>query len=51
MLIAVRCRLSREIETADHAVDPDGISERLKSREFFPEVDPLIDPPDDPVEE
>ena len=39
------------LEYLDHAVDPDGIAERLKSRELFPEIDPLIDPPGDLTEE
>lgn len=39
------------LEHLDHAVDPDGISERLKSRALFPEIDPFIDPPKDLVEE
>lgn len=35
----------------EHAVGPEGIAETLKSRALFPEIDPLIDPPEDLVEE
>jgi hypothetical protein len=42
-----RCRL----EYLEHAGDPDGIAESLKQSELFPEADPLIDPPEDLVEE
>lgn len=38
-------------EYLEHAVHPDGIAESLKERELFPESDPLIDPPEDLVEE
>lgn len=39
------------LEYLEHAVDPDGIAESLKEHELFPEVDPLIDPPEDFIEE
>lgn len=39
------------LEYLDHAVDPDGITGSLKEQELFPEIDPLIDPPEDLVEE
>jgi hypothetical protein len=32
-------------------VGPDGIAERLRSRDLFPETDPLVDPPEDLVRE
>ena len=35
------------LEYLDHSVDLDGVGELLKSRELFPENDPLIDPPED----
>lgn len=35
----------------EQAVEPDGIAETLKSRELFPETDPLFDPPEDLNEE
>src|SRR5205085_9089474 len=35
----------------EHVIGPDGIAETLRSRELFPEADPLIDPPEDLVEE
>jgi hypothetical protein len=35
----------------DHAVDPDGIAERLKEHELFPEIDALINPAEDLVED
>ena len=35
----------------EHAIEPDGIAERLRSHDLFPETDPLIDPPDDLIEE
>jgi len=39
------------LEHLEHAVDPDGIVKSLKEGELFPEIDPLIDPPGDFVEE
>ncbi len=33
------------------AVGPGGNAESLQKRELFPEIDPLIDPPEDLVEE
>lgn len=39
------------LEYLDHAVEPHGVTETLKERELFPEIDPLIDPPEDLVEE
>jgi hypothetical protein len=35
----------------EHCVGADGIAEELKSRELFPETDPLVDPPDELIEE
>jgi hypothetical protein len=35
----------------ENAVDASGIGETLKSRNLFPEVDPLVDPPEDLVSE
>jgi hypothetical protein len=39
------------LEYLEHAVDPDGIAESLKQSQLFPEADPLIDPPEDLIEE
>ncbi len=39
------------LENLDHAVGPDGIAESLQKRELFPDIDPLIGPPEDLVEE
>lgn len=39
------------LEYLEHTVDADGIAEGLKERELFPEIDPLIDPPDDLIDE
>jgi hypothetical protein len=35
----------------ENAVDASGIAETLKSKNLFPEIDPLVDPPEDLVEE
>lgn len=42
-----RARLGR----LEHAVDPSRIAEALRERNLFPESDPLVDPPEDLVEE
>jgi hypothetical protein len=39
------------LDRLEHAVDPEGIAEALRSRNLFPESDPLIDPPEDLVKE
>jgi hypothetical protein len=31
----------------EHTIEPKGIAKALKSRALFPELDPLIDPPED----
>lgn len=39
------------LDYLEHKVEPDGIAELLKSRELFPDTDPLIDPAEDLIEE
>jgi hypothetical protein len=39
------------LDYLEHAVGPEGIAETLRSRALFPETDPLVDPPEDLVEE
>jgi hypothetical protein len=39
------------LERLEHAVEPRGIAETLKSRDLFPETDPLVDPSEDLIEE
>lgn len=38
-------------EYLEQSTNPDGIAESLRERELFPEIDPLIDPPEDLLEE
>lgn len=38
------------LDYLEHAVEPEGIAETLKSRNLFPETDPLVDPPEDLIE-
>jgi hypothetical protein len=47
----LRGLIRSRLDYLEHAVEPEGIAETLKSRELFPEIDPLVDPPEDLIEE
>jgi hypothetical protein len=41
----------RRLEYLEHAIDPAGIAESLTERQLFPQPDPLLDPPEDLVQD
>jgi hypothetical protein len=42
---------SKPMTYLEHAIEAEGIAEKLEERGLFPETDPLVDPAEDLIEE